>query len=377
MKNFVKNLLHKVLSYQIQGVTIEVRRDFGSGHKEQNDIDLKRKNTKNLLALISLILVFISVLLIGRLCFSQQQELKIFVSPPIFDLTLEPGQTYQDKIYLKNKSDIALPIEARVVNFTASDEFGGIVFDNNPPNTTNKKLRDANTDGASWFKIESPNFILESNKLKRIDFSINIPKDASRGGYYSVVIFEARAPSYYFPEGGGAKVLPQVGVLFLISIGKRGEANFEIVEFGIQERKRIQFLEKLSKNIFRRSGVIVDGSHLPFILRVKNNDIYHIKTKGELMISSRNALDSVGNIEVKETMILPGKIRQFPIEFKPELFEKLDKFLPVFLANFISENLFLGKYKVILNLHGSAKIQKEIPVFIFPWKMIPPYKFPT
>lgn len=34
-KRFVKDLLHKVLSYQIHGAAIEVRKDFGSGHKEK------------------------------------------------------------------------------------------------------------------------------------------------------------------------------------------------------------------------------------------------------------------------------------------------------------------------------------------------------
>ena len=33
VKNY-QNLLHKDLSYQIQGAAMEVRKNFGSGHKE-------------------------------------------------------------------------------------------------------------------------------------------------------------------------------------------------------------------------------------------------------------------------------------------------------------------------------------------------------
>ncbi|OGM96162.1 MAG: hypothetical protein A3B86_02570 [Candidatus Yanofskybacteria bacterium RIFCSPHIGHO2_02_FULL_38_22b] len=49
MKKFVENLLHKELSYQIHGAAIEVRKDFGPGHKEvlyQKALveELKRKN---------------------------------------------------------------------------------------------------------------------------------------------------------------------------------------------------------------------------------------------------------------------------------------------------------------------------------------------
>lgn len=34
-KKFVENLLYKELSYQIHGAAIEVRKDFGPGHKEK------------------------------------------------------------------------------------------------------------------------------------------------------------------------------------------------------------------------------------------------------------------------------------------------------------------------------------------------------
>ena len=311
-----------------------------------------------------------------------EEPVTIAVYPPIFELELEKGQSYQNKVLLRNKSELAIPIETDVVNFTAKDEFGGISFEIHETDTK----KEHETDAKKWFKIEKPDFILEPKGSERIKFKIDVPKDVGRGGYYGTILFKSKLPSYYFekdynpptalPATGGApaaKAIPQIGVLFLISVGKGGKADFEIVEFGIPEEKRIKILEKLSRNILGGS-IIVDGSLLPFNLRVKNNDIYHMKPSGILEIykfaENCSPQNLIGRTEIKETTILPGKIRQFSIEFQPDLFEKLNKFLPKFLAGFVSENLFLGKYKVFLKLHGSAEVEKEMDIWIFPFKGI-------
>lgn len=455
MKKLVKDLLYKELSYRIQGAAIEVRKDFGSGHKEQvyqkafeeelkrrkikyrreesikiyspkdgkfiglyrpdfvidnkivieikaekivprqefkrmydylrnskyelgyfinfassklyikriiftndrkpflknnplNYTNKKLKNTKlKLLVLIGLILVSISGIS------SAKEEVTLGVHPPIFELNLKKGQVLKDKIIIWNRSNILVPLEAVVTSFTAADEFGRIQFEKG--------------DITDWFKIEKPGFILKPGEGREVNFQITIPEDVERGGCYGVILFKSKLPSYYF-EKEATKAIPQIGVLFLISVGEKEKANFEIVEFGISDKNRIKPLEKITRT------VLVKGSYIPFILRVKNNDIYHIKPSGSLKIYKTTENSSLQNIigeaEIKETTILPGKIRQFPVEFYPALFGKLDKFLPKFLASFISENLFFGKYQVLLKLHGSAEVEKEMALWIIPLKGI-------
>lgn len=336
--------------------------------------------TKNSLNYTKRLLVSVSLLLVLFSGISFAQEASILVSPPTFELELEAGQNYQDEIYLLNKSDSALPIEARVTNFIATDEVGGIGFEDTPLNATNidtnsheningdssNIIDDGRVNPRKWINIEKPNFILEPKGSERVKFSINVPKEAPLGGYYSIALFESKLPSHYFKEGE-TKVLPQIGVLFLISVGEKGEANFEIVELKFPEERRIGTLEKLLRSVFNSDNIIVDGSRLPFVLRVKNSDVYHVKPKGYLTILSQEE-KILGETEIKETTILPGKIRKYSVEFQPALFGKLDKYLPSFLANFVSDNLYFGKYKLILKLHGSAEVEKEITFWIFPWK---------
>jgi hypothetical protein len=113
---------------------------------------------------------------------------------------------------------------------------------------------------------------------------------------------------------------------------------------------------------------IVEKSELPFSLGVKNEDIFHIKTEGKLsIINSRGKI--VGETEIKKTTVLPGKTRKFPVEFKPNLPEKITKYLPAWFSSFVSNNLLFGKYKAALSLKVEQDIiNKEIEFWVFPWK---------
>ena len=338
-----------------------VRRDQKGCQAQQAKIKRKFK-TYSVLFLCLFVFFFVWF----RVSFALQQEepVTIAVYPPIFELELEKGESYQDQILLRNRSGFSVPIQAEIFGFTATDEIGGIAF----------QEEDGSKD---WFKIEKPNFILEPKESERVKFSINVPKDVTRGGYYVTALFKSKLPPHYFEEEA-TKVMPQVGVLFLISVGKKGEADFEIIEANVSERVRIRFLETLAtrnrhetehETDTKQKIIIANSVHIPFVFRVKNNDVYHVKPSGTLQIfGSGDRI--VGEFEVKETTILPGKIRKLEVNFEPALFEKLDRYLPNFLANFISENLFFGKHKVLLKLHGSAEVEKEMELLIFPWKGI-------
>jgi len=303
-----------------------------------------------LLPVAKVILVACCLLLVAP-AIKAQESVTLGVHPPLFELNLKKGQVLKDKIIIWNRSNISIPLEAVVTSFTASDEFGRIQFEKG--------------DIADWFKTEKPGFILKPGEGREVNFQISVPDNAKDKGYYEIILFKPKLPPHYFEEEA-TRTIPEIGVLFLISVGEREKANFEIVEFGISEKSRIKPLEKITKT------VLVNGSYIPFILRVKNNDIYHIKPSGLLKIYKTTENGSpqniIGETEIKETTILPGKIRQFSVNFKPNLSQRLYKYLPDFLADFLSENLFLGKYKVVLELHGSGAIEKEMSILIFPLK---------
>jgi len=288
--------------------------------------------------------------LFGVVFAQQNNSVTLRVQPPIFELDLQRGQTFQNKITIWNKSNIPIPLEAVVISFTASDESGRIQFGGDE------------TDAKDWFKIEKPGVIVNPGFKREINFQISVPTNAKEQGYYEAILFKPKLSPQYFKERETITV-PQIGVLFLISVGKKGAANFEIVEFGISEEQRIKPLEKLART------VLVNGSYIPFILRVKNNGNYHLKPSGILKIVGNNNR-ILGEVDIEETTILPGKIRQLSVNFKPDLSQNLYNFLPDFLADFLSQNFYWGKYKVFLELQGSGKIEREISIWILPYNGI-------
>jgi hypothetical protein len=335
--------------------------------------------TKRLLVSVSLLLVFVS-----GLSFAQQNEIKLFVSPELFEFEVKRSQTLEDKIVIFNKSELPVPIETTVTNFGAQEETGTMTFFEEPEKRVGEE-DDISFNPRKWIKIENPNFILDPKEAKEVKFKIEIPENAEPGGHYAVVLFEPKLPSFYF-EKGAVRTIPKIGVLFLFSVKVEGlEKTAQpptIIEFAIPEKFHLEKLEDFFvKTVKAAEGLtIVEKSHLPFTLSIKNNDIYHIKPEGKLEIfripltnTNYKLTDTkkVGETEIKGITILPGRVRKFPVEIKPNLPRILEKYLPSKIKNFISENFLFGKYRAHLLLTtGDAKIEKDIEFWAFPWKIV-------
>jgi len=274
------------------------------------------------------------------------------VYPQVFELDVFPGEKRVERVKLTNKSNVALPIEVRVVDFTAKDITGEMMFD--------EFSQDPSFASRKWFNLINPNFILEEGEKRDIVFNISIPENAEPGGHYATMLFEPLLPSLYFKKGQ-PRAVPVIGVLFLfsvrtLSLEPQEKPALEIVEFSISKQERMLALEnitsKLLGSVVQASGVIITKkAPQTFILRIKNNDIYHTKPSGKVLIY--NMFDKkVGEAEVLQMTILPGKIRDFPVKVSLKGRERL-KWLPAFAYDLFSQNLFVGKYKARLELNAT------------------------
>jgi len=317
-------------------------------------------------------------------CLAEDISPRLSVSPHTFDLGVLPGEVITDKIKITNKSNVPLPISVRTTDFTARDEIGGMSFDD--------LSQDISFASRKWIKIENPNFILEPNETEKVNFKVSVPDNAEPGGHYAVVLFEPKLPSFYFKEDQ-SRAIPVIGVLFLFSVRSftlesPEEDKLEIVEFSVPKEERILVLENLATSftaafsdiLFEEARAapevtITKKSPQNFILRIKNNDIYHIKPFGRILIYNTFGR-KVGEAKVPQKTILPGKIRQFPVEFSPQTLSRL-RWLPEPVARFLAENLFFGKYQVKLELQAKSPItakifQPDIPFvltfFSLPWQ---------
>jgi len=337
----------------------------------------RKRNWLNFITILSLFLVAFPFLT------AAEEEIKLLVIPETFEWQVKRGENFSDKITIYNESKVPIPIGVTVTNFGAQNESGTITFFEEPAKRVGEE-DDISFNPRKWVTIENPNFILDSKEMEEVKLKISIPENAEPGGHYAVILFEPKLPSFYFEPGAALKTIPKIGVLILFSVEvegvKRAEKPLVISEFIIPEEFHLQKLENLLADIsglFQKASAeekanfsIVEKSELPFSLEIKNEDIFHIKPEGKLSILNSNG-KIVGETEIQKTTVLPGKTRKFPIEFKPDLPEKLIKYLPAWLSSFISKNLFFGKYKAILSLKVEQDIiNKEINFWVLPWKVI-------
>ncbi len=302
---------------------------------------------------------------------------RLAVSPHTFEIDFFPGESITKEIKITNKSEAAFPMLVRVVNFTASDETGSTSFD--------EVSEDPSISSRKWFEIENPNFILDAGETEKVNFTISVPENAEPGGHYAVMFFEPQLPSFYFEEDK-PRVVPVIGVLFLSSVKTftlepEVKEKLEVVEFAVPKEERLVALENLTSAFI--GGIVQAASEVTitkkspsnFILRIQNNDIYHIKPFGKVLILNIFG-KKVGEAEVPKTTILPGRIRQFPVEFLLET-PKYLKWLPESVSNFLAKNFFFGKYQAKLVMETSDKRQgtemdwlliANMSFFAFPWQ---------
>ena len=268
---------------------------------------------------------------------------RIGVAPHTFELGVIPGQTIEDKIKIINQSEMPIPMTAKIVNFTAEEDTGEIIFD--------RDSKDISFTPSLWFEIENPDFILDPGEVEKVNFKIKIPDNVESGGHYAVMIFEPKLPSFYFNEEALVKNIPEIGVLFLFSVQRftlepDAEQKLEVVEFFLPKEKRIPNLETfVSRGLggvaFAADLNIVENPYLNFILKIKNNDIYHLKPSGKVLIYDSRG-QKVGESDILQKTILPGKVRVFPVSFAPEIPEKLI-WLPYFISELLVKNSLFVK----------------------------------
>lgn len=322
-----------------------------------------------------LLIILILFLFIKPVNAQTPASLGLSVSPQVFEMDVFPGETINKKIYLGNLSPVAIPIEVRLADFTAEEDSGEMLFDESD--------EDISFSSKKWFKVDNKNFILEPGQKKSIEFSIQVPKEAEPGGHYSVMLFEPLLPSFYFREGQPRNI-PVIGSLFLLSVKTLSlepeiSQKLEVVEFSIPKKERLIGLENIFRAVSRsvsrglasitsayaQTSEIQITREAPsnFVLKIKNKDIYHIKPSGKILIYNFWG-KRVGEAEIGQRTILPGKTREFPVEFSLAAAEKL-KWLPTSISDFLNQNFFVGRYRAVLEV---KETKQNLFFWSFPWK---------
>lgn len=137
-----------------------------------------------------------------------QAQVQLVVSPPRYDLEIEPGETTQKTIKVTNDSSTPITVKAVISDFIVQDDAG----------TPVKVTEEASGRflASPWFTLDKEEFVIPPGTQEQVIVLVTAPEDALPGGHYAGVFFEPVAPKGTKETVSYTAV--QVGSLFGITI---------------------------------------------------------------------------------------------------------------------------------------------------------------
>jgi hypothetical protein len=257
------------------------------------------------------------------------------IAPPVINLTADPGEKITTELLVRDVANVNLVVNNQINDFVASGE------DGTPKLLLNPK------DGESPYSLKDwiqpiPQVTLKPKDLVKLPLVINVPSNASPGGYYAVVRFTGSPPDL---KGTGVSLSASLGALVLLRVNGDAKEGVEIASFyaGQDDKKKSLF----------------ESTPVDFIVRTKNTGNVHEQPTGQVSVTDSfgNKIANV-NINLQRNNVLPGSIRKFS--------SPLDKTV-------IGNRMLFGRYVATLKMdYGSQNktLTEQISFWVIPYKLI-------
>ena len=252
----------------------------------------------------------------------QATQVTISVSPTVFELSANPGDSIANSFRIINGTDQELTLQATPKNFTASGEEGAVDL---TEDETSFSL-------ASWISVEPRQTVIPARGSQTFDFTIDVPANAEPGGHFGSVIVNTQPIAI---DASGAAVSQEAGPLILVSVAGDIEKGGQIAQF------------KAQKGFWETGPIVLET-------RVENQGNVHFKPSGTIIIKNMFG-QQVTTIDLEERNVLPGTIRKLVNEWNP--------------------GFAAGKYTADLTVvfeDGQNVATASASFIVFPWKVIIP-----
>ena len=256
------------------------------------------------------------------------------IAPPVLFLKADPGQTITSQISLRNISKGTLVVSSQINDFVANGENGvpKLILEETQTNPNSMK---------TWVNPLAE-LTMSSRQLKNLPVTINVPSDASPGGYYGVIRFTATPPDL---KGTGVSLSASLGALIFLRINGQAKENMSIVEF--------------SANEGGKTGTFFESAPINFVERIKNDGNIFEQPTGQISITDMFGKKVAAvNINLAQNYILPNSTRKFE--------ETLDR-------STIGDKMLFGHYTADMTLtYGANKqvITKSMSFWVIPYRLI-------
>lgn len=256
------------------------------------------------------------------------------IAPPLVYLTVNPGQTVNTQILIRDISSGVLIVTGQANDFVAAGEDGSpkVLLNSNQVDPYSLK---------NWV-APLPSLQLIPKQIKTLPVTIKVPANASPGGHYGVIRFTATAPSV---QGSGVSLSASIGALMLITVNGKITENLSVNEFSV--------------NHAGKTGTVFASGPVSFVEKFKNTGNVHLQPTGLVTITDMfgKNLASVA-VNTPPGNILPQSIRKFSQPLN---------------SSVIGNKRLFGRYHAKLKVtYGSTKkvLTASLSFWIIPYRLI-------
>ncbi|MBP9757438.1 MAG: hypothetical protein KBD06_02450 [Candidatus Pacebacteria bacterium] len=245
------------------------------------------------------IALFISIIFAGTVPVFAQESLSVTIIPPLFQLTVSPGESWTSSIKVVNNNSYAVTYAPQVVDFEAKGEAGQGTFVPLIESFANEPVR---TDSlGAWIELSKEPITIESGESAQIEFTVRVPINADPGGHYAAIMVGPYMGIDNEP-GSHMKVSSFVTSLLFVRI------NGEVIESGrIRE--------------FTTDKTLYQKPEANFALRFENTGNTHLRPQGSITLYNMWGKER-GQVLINEKSnfgnVLPRSIRRFQFAWTGE-----------------------------------------------------------
>ena len=239
-------------------------------------------------------LLLLAVVLLAPLPALAQEAISYTISPAIFDMTANPGQTFSSTLRIINTNPYELHVYVERNNFLPKGEEGVPEFIS-PDETDAVK-----STFAEWINTERE-FIIAPEQTVELPFQIILPPDAAPGGHFAALMVSTKPPE---DPGKQSKVKTAQTISALLFMRVTGDIS-----------------ENSSVRSFRTSSYFLSKPEATFELRIENKGNVHVQPQGEIKIFNMWGKER-GKIPVNQFTlfgnVLPNSVRKFAFTWSSE-----------------------------------------------------------
>lgn len=209
------------------------------------------------------------------------------ITPPIFELKANPGDHLSEVVSVFNNGGGDLSIATTIENLEPMGEKGQV------------RVSGESAEGLpglkDWIKIKAGTFDLAKGATQNIIFDLLVPGNAEPGGHFAAVLFGTTGSSA--GAASGSAVSQKIGTLVFLTVAGEVREDARIATFA-PERRLYWHNQTINYNT-----------------RIENLGNVYIRPRGFLVVNDIFGR-KVSQVEIDGKNILPGAVRQIPLEFK-------------------------------------------------------------